>query len=89
LSEEIINAIRLLVEDGAEVTYTRDSQQPTDFYQGRMKGMLDEQQRIIRIIEKRKAYDCTCSCDCHSDTSPCTACKADNELIEIIKGENK
>ena len=52
-------------------------------------GAKNERQRIMQIIEKRKAYDCTCSCDCHSHTSPCTACQADNELIEIIKGENK
>ena len=52
-------------------------------------GSKNERQRIIQIIEKRKAYDCTCSCDCHSYPSPCTACQADNELIEIIKGENK
>ena len=89
MSDDIINAIRLLVEDGAEVTYTRDSQQPTDYYQGILAGRLTERERIVQIIEKRKSYDCRCSCDCHAYEAPCTTCQADNELIEIIKGEQK
>ena len=51
----------------------------------REQGRKEEQKRIIAIIEKRKAYDCRCSCDCHAYEAPCTICQADNELIQIIK----
>jgi len=51
VSDDIINAIRILVEDGAEVTYTRDSQQPTDYYQGVTAGRLTERERIIKLLK--------------------------------------
>ena len=53
------------------------------------QGRKQERERIIAIIEKRKAYDCRCSCDCHAYEAPCNTCQADNELIQIIKGEVK
>ena len=52
-------------------------------------GVKFEQDRIIEIIEKRRDYDCRCKCDCHAEPAPCIACQADNELIEIIRGEQK
>lgn len=51
MSEEIINAIRLLVEDGAEVTYTANTQQPTDYYQGKIAGKQQERDRIIKLLK--------------------------------------
>ena len=51
MSDDIINAIRLLVEDGAEVTYTKDTQQPTDYYQGITAGRLTERERIIQLVK--------------------------------------
>jgi len=51
MSDKIINAIKLLVEDGAEVTYARNSQQPTDYYQGVTAGRLTERQRIIQLVK--------------------------------------
>lgn len=86
-TDKIVDAIRLLVEDGATVTYEIGTDEPTDYYQGKMAGILIEQQRIIEIIEKRRNYECRCSCDCHAEPAPCLACQVDNELIEIIKGD--
>jgi hypothetical protein len=51
VSDDIINAIRLLVEDGAEVTYTKETQQPTDYYQGVLAGRLTERERIIQLVK--------------------------------------
>jgi len=51
MSDDIINAIRLLVEDGAEVTYTKDTQHPTDYYQGILAGRLTERERIIQLVK--------------------------------------
>jgi len=53
----------------------------------REQGKFQERERIIKIIEQRRDYDCRCKCDCHAEPAPCIACQADNELIEIIKGE--
>lgn len=52
-------------------------------------GQISEQQRIIKIIEGRRDYDCRCKCNCHAEPAPCIFCQADNELIEIIKGETE
>lgn len=52
MSDKIINAIRLLVEDGAEVTYSSNKQQPTDYYQGYTAGILEEQSRILDLIRE-------------------------------------
>lgn len=87
-SEQIVDAIRLLVEDGAEVTYSVNNEMMTDYYQGKMAGIEIERERIIEIIEKRRDYDCRCKCDCHAAPAPCIACQADNELIEIIRENN-
>lgn len=51
MNDEIINAIRLLVEDGAEVTYARNTQQPSDYYQGVLAGRLTERERIIQLVK--------------------------------------
>jgi len=52
VSDDIINAIRLLVEDGAEVRYTKSKNyESTDYYQGILAGRLTERERIINLIK--------------------------------------
>lgn len=60
-----------------------------DYYAGLTRGRIEERERIIEIIEKRKDYDCRCACECHDEMPPCISCQADNELIAIIKGEQR
>ena len=52
------------------------------------QGVERERERIIKIIEKRRDYDCS-SALCKIHGLLCIYCKADNELIELIKGEQK
>lgn len=47
----------------------------------------EERSRAAEIINKRREYDCTCSCDCHGHEAPCITCKADLEVIEMIQSE--
>lgn len=46
-----------------------------------------ERNRAAEIINKRRKYDCTCSCECHGDDSPCNTCQADLEVIEMIRND--
>lgn len=59
-----------------------------DYFAGMTRGRIYERERIIKIIEKRRDYDCS-SALCKKHGLLCIYCQADNELIEIIKGEQK
>ena len=59
-----------------------------DFVAAEMRGAEQERERIVKIIEKRRDYDCS-SALCKKHGLLCIYCKADNELIELIKGEQK
>jgi hypothetical protein len=48
-------------------------------------GETRAEERIIKVIEQRRDYDCTCKCDCHAHEAPCITCTADNGLIALIK----
>jgi hypothetical protein len=52
-------------------------------------GWQANEDRIVKIIESRRNYDCTCKCDCHAHPAPCHACIVDGELIELIKEGQK